>query len=268
MTPRALLEHMDRGTPWPDQRADGDVAADGDLASAYRDALAVRALRTARGERVVGYKAGFTNRTIWARYGVFAPIWGPVYDTTVAWCDDRGTVDLSGTCQPRLEPECVFGLSATPPDDPTLDALFDCVDWFASGFEVVQSHAPGWRFHAAETCADGGLHARLLVGAKTPVRDVAATGTAFDAILATTRVALLQGDAVRDTGVGANVLDGTLHALRDFVRTMHACAGATRLRPGDFVTTGTWTDAWPVAPGEAWSAAFEPPMRPLAVTFR
>jgi 2-oxo-3-hexenedioate decarboxylase len=43
----------------------------------------VRSLREARGEKVLGRKIGFTNRTIWEQYGVYAPIWGYVYDTTV-----------------------------------------------------------------------------------------------------------------------------------------------------------------------------------------
>ena len=36
----------------------------------------IRRLRIARGERPLGYKIGFTNRGIWDRYGVHAPIWG------------------------------------------------------------------------------------------------------------------------------------------------------------------------------------------------
>src|SRR4051812_10329213 len=51
--------------------------------AAYRVNAAVRRLREARGEKVVGRKIGFTNRTIWEEYGVFAPNWGYVYDSTV-----------------------------------------------------------------------------------------------------------------------------------------------------------------------------------------
>ena len=46
------------------------------LDDAYRISARLCALRTARGERVIGRKIGFTNRTIWAEYGVHAPIWG------------------------------------------------------------------------------------------------------------------------------------------------------------------------------------------------
>jgi 2-oxo-3-hexenedioate decarboxylase len=53
------------------------------LGRAYQVTAAVRKAREARGERVVGRKIGFTNRTIWDEYGVHAPIWSYVYDTTV-----------------------------------------------------------------------------------------------------------------------------------------------------------------------------------------
>ncbi len=53
-----------------------------ELAQAYQVADEIRRRRIARGERPLGYKIGFTNRGIWQRYGVFAPIWGPVWDTT------------------------------------------------------------------------------------------------------------------------------------------------------------------------------------------
>ena len=52
------------------------------MADAYLVTDAVRRRREAAGSRVVGRKIGFTNRTIWDEYGVRAPIWGYVFDTT------------------------------------------------------------------------------------------------------------------------------------------------------------------------------------------
>src|SRR5262245_35041304 len=54
-----------------------------DLPAAYRAAALVHEQRLARGEKPVGRKIGFTNRTIWAEYDVWAPIWGHMYDRTV-----------------------------------------------------------------------------------------------------------------------------------------------------------------------------------------
>ena len=69
------------------------------------------------------------------------------------------------------------------------------------------------------------------------------------------------------TGAGANVLDGPLHALHHFLQELRDCPGAADLQAGDVVTTGTWTDAWPVAPGQRWSAEFDAPLPPLHVRF-
>ena len=45
------------------------------------------------------------------------------------------------------------------PANASLDQLLACVDWIAPGFEIVQSHLADWRFAAADTVADGALHA-------------------------------------------------------------------------------------------------------------
>ena len=83
-----------------------------DLTAAYRVTAAVRRLREDRGERVVGRKIGFTNTTIRAEYGVAAPIWGYVYDTTLHWLADlRAPFSLAAMAEPRIEPEIAFGIS-------------------------------------------------------------------------------------------------------------------------------------------------------------
>src|SRR5690348_3476946 len=105
------------------------------LSEAYRITAAVRARREARGERPIGRKIGFTNRTIWAEYGVYAPIWGYVYDSTVQDLADA-PVSLDGLAEPRIEPEIVFGLAAPPAPGMDAQALIGCIDWVAHGFEI------------------------------------------------------------------------------------------------------------------------------------
>jgi 2-keto-4-pentenoate hydratase len=261
VTPTAILAHLDSGTLWPAERATRIT----DVAAGYQTALAVRALRIARGERPVGYKIGFTNRTIWPRYGVYAPIWGTAWDTTIVQCGGRASLPLARLCQPRLEPEIVFGLSATPPAGSTLEQLFACVEWLAPGFEIVQSHHADWKFSAAEAVADGSLHGRLLVGTHAPLRELAARGAALDEWLAGKSVQLLRNGEPVEQGHGRNVLDGPLRALHHFVLELQQCPGAPALRAGDVITTGTWTDAWPLEPGQTWRAAFDAPLQSIEV---
>ncbi len=265
MTPQAILDHFDSGTFWP---ADHGVAVDGDLANAYRTAFAVRDLRIARGERVAGYKIGWTNRAAWPRMGIDGPMWGTLHDATIVASDGEADVALAGMPSPRLEPEVVVGFARAPGADPSFDELFDCLDWIAPGFEMVQTHLPDWRYTPAQTLADSAVHARLVIGAHVPVRAIAANGGALADLLARAGVRLSENGAVMTQGVGANVLDGPLHALRGFVCQMAAMPGALPIRAGDVVTTGTWTDAQPLSAGETWRAEFDAPIGALEMTLR
>jgi 2-keto-4-pentenoate hydratase len=129
------------------------------LEGAYRVTAAIRAQRETRGERPVGRKIGFTNRTIWPEYNVHAPIWGYVYDRTVHDLPKGGAdFSLNGLAEPRIEPEIVFGLASMPAPGMDEYALLGCVDWVAHGFEIVQSIFPNWTFLAADTVAAYGLH--------------------------------------------------------------------------------------------------------------
>ena len=266
MTPHQLLQHTDQGRPWP--RALSESMPGLDLNAAYGIALQVRALRLARGEIARGFKLGFTNRSIWPRYGVYGPIWGTVWERGLAQCDGQGELSLRHTCEPRLEPEIVFVFKTTPPPAATLQQLFESLDGMAPGFEVVQSHLPGWKFQASDTVADGALHARLLVGPVQPLQALAPDAATLDTLLAGASVSLCKNGQAVDAGQGGHVLGSPLRALLDFVQALSACPGAPALRGGDLVSTGTWTDAWPVAPGEDWSADFSLPGLALALTLR
>lgn len=262
MTPLAILDHLDRAALWP---ADREPVPD--LDCAYQRALHVRALRIARGEVPRGFKIGFTNPGIWARYAVFAPIWGTVWDSTLTLCEVSGQISLLGVCQPRLEPELVFGMKARPGPGDSLESLFEAIDWVAPGFEIVQSHLPDWKFTAPDTVADGALHARLLVGHPQPVRALAVNAADLDRLLASVPVGLYRHGTLVEEGHGANVLGSPLRALAHFLREMRQCPGAPDLQAQDVVTTGTCTDAWPVQSGERWHASFGEVLGQLEVEF-
>ena len=264
MNPDQLLRCSDEGLLWPA----GAGAAFTDVPAAYQLALQVRALRSARAERPAGYKVGFTNRSIWPRYNVFAPIWGTVWNTTTAHAPSgHGSVALARICQPRIEPELVFAFKQTPPAGCSVQQLFASLDWLAPGFEVVQCHLPDWTFQAAQAVADSSLHARLLVGPRVNVAGTAANAAALHTLLASTQAQLLRAGMLVDAGSGAQVLDSPLLALLHFVTELRNCPGAPDIVPGDVVTTGTWTDAFTVQPGEQWTVEFSAALPSLAVTF-
>ncbi|HVY21710.1 MAG TPA: hydratase [Bauldia sp.] len=246
--------------------SDGDPAFD--LAAGYAVGAEVMRRRVADGERQVGWKIGFTNRTIWDEYGVHAPIYGPMYHDTVHEVPHNEVApgSLHGLLEPRLEPEIVFRFSRSP--EPAMDvaALFDCIDGVALGFEIVQSIYPGWRFRPADTVAAFGLHGRLYHGTFS-IMEGGPDRQEWLPRLANFDLTLSRGGQVVDRGRGANVLDGPLYACRHFIAELDRIGGG-RVKPGDVVTTGTITRAWPVMAGEQWTSHVEGPWLPVAFSIR
>lgn len=236
---------------------------DFDVAEAYAVSELVTRARIARGERPIGWKVGFTNRTIWDEYGVRAPIFGPVYASTfAAVADGEAVCQASRFHEPRIEPEIALRLKAAP--QPGMDdaALLSCVDAVAHGYEIVQSPYPGWIFSAADAVAGGALHGAYFCGPFVTVDHDDAQ--AWLARLGGFRIRLERDGETLDEGDARNILGGPLPVLLRLAEGLAEVAAARgldpaspggklwRLAPGDLVTTGTVTRAFPVAPGETW----------------
>ena len=234
--------------------SDADPAFD--LPQGFEVAERVRRARIARGDVPVGYKVGFTNRRIWPLYGVFAPIWGTVWRHTLHLLDGTAVrASLAGLSQPRLEPEVVFGLKAVPRAGMDNAALIDCIEWVAHGFEIVHTHFADWRFRRGDCFADDALHGRLYVGSRVPIARFADPAAELRAL----QVELLRDGEVVDRGQASIVLDGPVDALRQWVEAMHAQPQPWPICAGDVVTTGTITDAWPMAPGMRFATRLSDP---------
>jgi len=185
--------------------SDGDPSLDED--GAYAIAWELHARRLRRGEKPVGRKIGFTNRTVWAEYQASGPIWGHVYDSTVLSAPTgEVTLAVGHLLQPRIEPEIQLHFARTPPLTRDEGAILDCIDWIAHGFEIVQSPFPDWRFRAVDTIAASALHGALVVGppvAVAEIEDCAAKLRSFT-------VGLSRNGVQQAMGGGANVLDSPL----------------------------------------------------------
>jgi 2-keto-4-pentenoate hydratase len=218
---------------------------------AYRVTPLVRQMYEARGARVVGRKIGFTNRTIWPQYGVYAPIWGYVFDRSMQDLAVTDTISLSNLSEPRIEPEIIFGLASAPSAEMDETSLASCIGWVALGFEIVQSIFPGWKFSAADTIAANGVHGALLVGPRHPFAPPAAE---WQHDLSTFEIDLICDGRLIDRGHAGNVLNGPLSALRHLVELLSRDPANPPLAAGEVVSTGTLTKAMPILPGEIWTA--------------
>lgn len=220
-----------------------DQYASFDLAEAYQVGGCVAARWTGLGNTLCGVKIGLTKRSSWAALGLRHPVWAPLYRDAVFWGAD---VRIGDMVAPRIEAEIVVGLASALGPAASCDEIAGAVAWAALGFELVDSHFPGWQLTPPDLVADFGCHAGLAVGQRQGELDVLGVKS-----LADLGVTLFcDGEQVAH-GRGADVLGGPLAALEELL----AGPDAPQLNPGDIVATGSLTGgALAVAPGQRWRA--------------
>ncbi len=239
----------------------------------WDDAYAVSAeiikLRRARGEKTVGRKIGFTNRSIWPQYGATSPIWHPVYDRTLVQAmDDKATLSLANSAQPLIEPEIAFKLRGPLPvncKDPA--QILQAIEWYAPSFEIVCCHFADWKCTPAEFAADFSLHWRLVVG--TPVAIHVENIPAIARQLGDCKVSLSKNGELMDQGKGSNALDHPALAMAFLADIVAKQPAFDPLTAGEIITTGTLTAALPVKAGETWQSRYEglPGMHGITLRF-
>ena len=224
-----------------------DPAFDAD--AAYLVGAEILRRRRARGETPVGRKIGFTNRGIWAEYGVSAPMWAHVYDSTVTFLDEPdGRLAVDRLVQPLIEPEIVLHFADAPDAADDERRLLSKIDGSAHGYEIVQSHFPGWKFKLPDTIAGFGLHGALIVGPRRRVadlRDLADT-------LRTFTITLTNDGDVKIQGVGSNALGSPIAAAMHLLQVLKGQPQFEPVRAGEVITTGTLISPPPVRAGDTW----------------
>lgn len=172
--------------------------------------------------------------------------------STVTYLDEpAGQVTVAHLCQPRFEPEIVLHFARAPGRAADETELLASVDWVAHGFEIVQTHFPGWRFQLADTIADFGLHGALVVG---PRRYVADLGNVREALRACS-ITLTGERDVQLHGVGANALGSPLLATLHLLEILSDRPDSQPVQAGEIVTTGTLVPPPSIAAGETWRTA-------------
>ncbi len=232
------------------------------LSDAYTVAARHTAIRRARGEVTVGRKIGFTNRTIWAEYGIDSPLWGHMYAGGLISAETgHARFAIGKLVSPRIEPEIVLGLSAPILANAEPDELAAKIAWVALGFEIVDCHYANWRFAIPDVIADFGLHTGLVVGRRHMITPTEAATLA--AQLPMIKLTLQLNRVAISEGTGANALGSPLLALGFLAETI-ASYGAEPLAAGELVTTGTLTPAMNIEPGQTWRSSVDwPALEPI-----
>jgi 2-oxo-3-hexenedioate decarboxylase len=226
------------------------------MVDAYRVSGTLSERRVLMGHARAGQKIGLTYTPRWHDLGIKEPIWAPMYDDGVR---DDGAFDCADLVSPRIEIEIVFRFAREVPIGAGADIVAGAIAAAALGFEIVDSHYPGWRCTPPDLVADFGCHAGLVTGDFVPMTGESAS------MLSRLALDLHCDDDHVAQGRGEDVLGGPTGAVVEMLNS--SCAEP--VAAGDLVSSGSLTrTSHPVKAGQIWSAETRGDVRLPAITLR
>ncbi|RJX31600.1 MAG: 4-oxalocrotonate decarboxylase [Oxalobacter sp.] len=226
---------------------------------AYDIARRIYDVRIAEGEMLTGRKIGFVNRVVWPKKAeqptIHTPIWTPIFQSSVKTAKNNfASVSLNGLTQPRFEAEIVFRLKCAPSEKSTMQDLAECIEWMAHGVEITSCPYPDWKFETPDAIAAFGLHGLLVIG--EPKTLAASSRSHLASMMRGVSVSVSCNEVLLTAGFGSDILNSPLHALWHLHQMLQNQTRFPTLSAGEIITTGSWNDARPVAPGEFWQTVY------------
>ena len=199
--------------------------------------------RSARGERRVGVKMGFTSRAKMLQMGIDDVIWGRL--SSGMQVEEGGAVKFSRFVHPRVEPELAFVLKKPLAGDITAVEALAAVEAVAPALEIIDSRYTDFKFTLPDVIADNASSSGFVIGAwSDPHQDFSNLGLTLN----------IDGRVVQ-VGSSAAILG---HPLRSLVAAARLSAAVGEpLQAGWVVMAGGATPAEWIRPGQYVSVEME-----------
>lgn len=212
------------------------------LVDAYAIQRALTAIRISEGERVVGWKLGYTSQAMREQMGVEAPNYGPLTDAMLL----ADGADLGNrAAQPRVEPEIAIRLARDLCGPVDLATVLAAVDRAYACLEVVDSVYTAYRFTLEDNTADGSSAAFVVLGGEFPAHD------RLDEVA----VRMERNGKPVGSALGAAASGHPLAGVAWLSGQVGADGGL--LEAGQVIITGGLTAAVPLGPGDTVRAVFD-----------
>jgi len=211
-----------------------------DWEDAYAIQYAIRDRKLARGEKMVGLKAGLTSRAKMKQMGVEVPCFGFLAESFVV--ADGDECDISKLIHPKVEPEIAF-MTKAPLRGPGchIAAVLAATDFVIPAIEVIDSRYRDFKFDLKSVIADNCSSSRFVVGGcPTPVAGLD---------LRTLGVVLEKNGVPVAIGAGAAVLGHPAAAIAMLANELGK--RGEEIPAGTLILSGGITEAVAVAKGDA-----------------
>ena len=232
---RAILGARAAGVPIPAESV--PVGA----SEAYAVQEVLTAARLSAGERVVGWKLGYTSLAMREQMGVDEANFGPLTDAMLV---ESGS-DVGGRfTQPRVEPEVALRFGRDVEPGASRDDVLAAVASAHAALEIVDSVWTDYRFRIEDNTADGSSAAGVVIGAEIYLDRIAAV----EVILTNNGREVGRGHGRDASGHPA---DGVVWLVDQLARR------GDGLRAGDIVITGGLTAATVLGAGVTVRGIFD-----------
>ena len=211
-----------------------------DWEDAYAIQYAIRDRKLARGDKVVGLKAGLTSRAKMKQMNVEDPVFGFLADSFAV--AEGGEIDIKKLIHPKVEPEIAFVTKAALKGPGChIGAVLAATDFVVPAIEIIDSRYRDFKFDLVSVVADNASSSRFVLGGRmTPIEDLD---------LRTLGIVLEKNGSPVAIAASAAVL-GHPAASVAMLANLLARRGE-EIPAGTLVLTGGATEAIAVAPGDA-----------------
>lgn len=199
--------------------------------------------RLMRGEKLVGYKMGFTSKAKMEQMGVDDLIWGRLTDAMIITQDQ--TINLENYVHPRAEPEIAFKLKAPLSGNVSLEQALSAIEAIAPAIEVIDSRYQNFKFSLSDVIADNCSSTGFIIG----------TWQNVDTDISALNMELKVDNKIVASGLSSEILEHPVNSLIEAARLV-ALYGE-KLEAGQIILAGAATAAVALSPNQTVSVEVE-----------
>jgi 2-keto-4-pentenoate hydratase len=214
------------------------------MVEAYSVQRALEQALVLRGERVIGWKAGFTNAAIQGQYGVTEPVLGFMLGSGVFSGGDSIPIDRFASVGVEVEVAFLLKRDLAGPGVTPVSALL-AVEGAMPSLELIDFRCSG-KPRGADVVADGVFANAIVLG--RPLTPVAALDLALEGVV------FEQNGQVVATNTAAEVMGNPLTSLAWLANTLGRMGRG--LAAGDVVLSGSISKILRPEQGESVRASF------------
>jgi len=213
---------------------------------AYKIQLENVKRRKSMGESIIGMKIGLTSKGMQELLGVNEPDYGHLFEKMLLL--EGKSCSMSELIQPRVEGELAFCLNKTLKGPGiTIVDVYNATGYVVPAIEIVDSRIKDWKIKLADTVADNGSSAKLVLGsAMTPIHEID---------MRLTGMILEKNGELANSGTTAEVLGNPAASVAWLANKLSSYDIA--LEAGNIILSGAVTAALYAKAGDIFTVSFQ-----------